>query len=135
MAYFEYLRLDLLPDVALQTNEPLIDDLARRVEECLSDHEERLSGLVRGHLFPVLIYQIGECFEQELALVEFMNHLTDERVKFRKAPFDHPELVLPNGHTGVENGVALDDNFVLPAVGREGGDPFMPFEEALEAGY
>jgi cytochrome c peroxidase len=71
----------------------------------------------------------------QLALVEFMNHLTDERVKFRKAPFDHPELVLPNGHTGVENGVALDDNFVLPAVGREGGDPFMPFEEALETGY
>ena len=71
----------------------------------------------------------------KLALVEFMNHLTDERVKFRKAPFDHPELVLPNGHTGVENGVALDDNFVLPAVGREGGDPFMPFEEALETGY
>ena len=71
----------------------------------------------------------------QLALVEFMNHLTDERVKFRKAPFDHPELILPNGHSGVEDGVALDDNFVLPAVGREGGDPFMPFEEALETGY
>lgn len=71
----------------------------------------------------------------QLALVEFMKHLTDERVKFRKAPFDHPEIVLPNGHTGVENGVALDNNIVLPAVGREGGDPFMPFEEALETGY
>lgn len=73
--------------------------------------------------------------DDQLALVEFMKHLTDERVKFRKAPFDHPELILPNGHTGVENGVALDDNFVLPAVGREGGDPFMSFEEALEVGY
>jgi choice-of-anchor C domain-containing protein len=71
----------------------------------------------------------------QLALVAFMKHLTDERVKFRKAPFDHPQLILPNGHTGVENGVALDDDFVLPAVGREGGDPFMPFEEALETGY
>ncbi len=71
----------------------------------------------------------------QLALVEFMKHLTDERVKFRKAPFDHPEIILPNGHTGVENGVALDNNIVLPAVGREGGDPFMPFEEALESGY
>jgi cytochrome c peroxidase len=71
----------------------------------------------------------------QLALVEFMKHLTDERVKFRKAPFDHPEIVLPNGHSGVENGVALDNNFVLPAVGREGGEPFMSFEEALETGY
>ncbi len=73
--------------------------------------------------------------EDQLALVEFMKHLTDERVKFRKAPFDHPEIVLPNGHSGVENGVALDNDFVLPAVGRDGGDPFMPFEEALETGY
>ena len=56
MAYFEYLGLDLFPYVALETNEPLIDDLASRVEEGLSDHEERLSGLVRGHLFPVLVY-------------------------------------------------------------------------------
>jgi cytochrome c peroxidase len=71
----------------------------------------------------------------QLALVEFMLHLTDQRVKFQKAPFDHPQLVLPNGHTGVDNGVALDNDFVLPAVGRDGGSPFMPFEEALETGY
>ena len=73
--------------------------------------------------------------EGQLALVEFMKHLTDERVKFRKAPFDHPEIILPNGHTGVEDGVALDNNIVLPATGRDGGDPFMPFEEALGDGY
>ncbi len=73
--------------------------------------------------------------EGQLALVEFMKHLTDDRVKFRKAPFDHPEIILPNGHTGVEDGVALDNNIVLPATGRDGGDPFMPFEEALGDGY
>ena len=73
--------------------------------------------------------------DAQLDLVEFMKHLTDERVKFRKAPFDHPQLILPNGHTGVENGVALDNNIELPAVGRDGGDPFMPFEEALTNGY
>jgi cytochrome c peroxidase len=71
----------------------------------------------------------------QLDLVEFMKHLTDERVKYRRAPFDHPQLILPNGHSGVENGVALDENIVLPAVGRDGGDPFMPFEEALTNGY
>lgn len=73
--------------------------------------------------------------EGQQALVEFMKHLTDERVKFRKAPFDHPEIILPNGHTGVEDGVALDNDIVLPATGRDGGDPFMPFEEALNSDY
>ena len=71
----------------------------------------------------------------QLDLVEFMKHLTDERVKYSRAPFDHPQLILPNGHSGVENGVALDGNIVLPAVGRDGGDPFRPFEEALTNGY
>jgi len=35
--------------------------------------------------------------ENIAAAVEFMLHLTDPRVKYRKAPFDHPELVLPRG--------------------------------------
>lgn len=68
------------------------------------------------------------------AVVEFMKHLTDPRVKFRKAPFDHPELILPNGHQEPQNGVALDINYVLPAVGRNGGEPFGTFEEVLENG-
>lgn len=73
--------------------------------------------------------------QAQLDLVEFLKHLTDERVKYRRGPFDHPQLILPNGHSGVENGVALDNDFVLPAVGRDGGDPLMPFEEALMNGY
>lgn len=68
------------------------------------------------------------------AVVEFMKHLTDPRVKYQKAPFDHPELIIPNGHSGIESGEALDNNFVLPAVGRNGGEPFGTFEEALESG-
>ncbi|MDQ3058601.1 MAG: cytochrome-c peroxidase [Pseudomonadota bacterium] len=31
-------------------------------------------------------------------LVAFLLSLTDERVKYRKAPFDHPSICLPNGH-------------------------------------
>ena len=42
-----------------------------------------------------------------LALVAFMKALTDERVRYEEAPFDHPELVLPNGD-------------LLPAVGAGG---------------
>lgn len=31
----------------------------------------------------------------EIALVDFLLALTDERVKFQRAPFDHPELIVP----------------------------------------
>jgi hypothetical protein len=31
----------------------------------------------------------------EVALVDFLLALTDERVKFQRAPFDHPELIVP----------------------------------------
>ncbi len=67
-------------------------------------------------------------------LVEFMKTLTDERVRFDKAPFDHPELVIANGHTGVENGVAADNNLVLPAVGRDGGEEVLAFDQIVSGG-
>jgi hypothetical protein len=73
--------------------------------------------------------------QAQLDVVEFTKHLTDEQVKFRKAPFDHPQLILPNGVKEIKDGVALDNVIELPAVGRDGGDPFMPFEEALTTGY
>jgi hypothetical protein len=34
---------------------------------------------------------------EKLALVEFMKALTDDRVRFEKAPFDHPQLCVANG--------------------------------------
>jgi cytochrome c peroxidase len=63
------------------------------------------------------------------ALVEFMKTLTDERVRHRRAPFDHPELVIPNGHRGSVGGIALDADLVLEAVGRQGGEALLSFEE------
>ncbi len=38
-------------------------------------------------------------------LVKFLMSLTDDRVRFEKKPFDHPEIQVPNGHPG--NNVAL----------------------------
>lgn len=70
--------------------------------------------------------------DDQKALVEFMKHLTDERVRYQKAPFDHPELIITNGHTGIEGGVALDNDFVLPAVGKKGGQPFGSFDQILK---
>jgi len=68
------------------------------------------------------------------ALVEFLEHLTDERVRKQKAPFDHPQLVIPNGHAEECYEEALDQLIVIPANGREGGEGLWTFEQTLERG-
>jgi cytochrome c peroxidase len=66
---------------------------------------------------------------QKEALVAFLRSLTDERVRFRRAPFDHPELFVPNGQTGAQGlpGQAADIMLHIPAVGRSGGAPLPNF--------
>jgi cytochrome c peroxidase len=68
------------------------------------------------------------------AVVEFMLHLTDPRVKYRAAPFDHPEIFLPNGHQMPVASTATDKLLRLPETGAEGGAPLKSFEHALEYG-
>jgi cytochrome c peroxidase len=74
-------------------------------------------------------------------LVAFMKALTDERVRWEKAPFDHPSLKIPNGHIGDENKVSLnpatDQWLLLPAVGAAGRNvkglsALKSFEEGLK---
>jgi cytochrome c peroxidase len=81
------------------------------------------------------------------ALVAFLEALTDERVLYRRAPFDHPQLFVPNGHVGDHlqsadvnrDGRADDVMLEIPAVGAAGGPPlpgflvgpFAPNEDAL----
>ncbi len=80
------------------------------------------------------IQNLGLSDQQQTDLVEFMKALTDERVRDRKAPFDHPELFIPNGHPGNQNSVTPDANgkatdqlLRIPAVGRNGGAPLPTF--------
>jgi len=62
-------------------------------------------------------------------LVAFLGRpLTDPRVAHQRAPFDHPQLFVPDGHsmTGshpriTPEGVARDVLLEIPAVGRKGG--------------
>jgi cytochrome c peroxidase len=69
------------------------------------------------------------------AIVEFLETLTDERVIFRRAPFDHPQLFVPNGHPGDSistqdanyDGQADDVMIMIPAVGAAGGTPLPGF--------
>ena len=71
------------------------------------------------------------------ALVAFLEALTDERVLYRRAPFDHPQLFVPNGHRGDQNGTcgpnpqAHDVMVEIAAVGAEGGDPLPGFLEGV----
>lgn len=70
------------------------------------------------------------------AIVAFLKSLTDERVRRRCAPFDHPELYIPNGHLGNEStvfndgfGRARDSLLLLPATGKNGAAPLKNFLE------
>jgi cytochrome c peroxidase len=70
------------------------------------------------------------------ALVAFLLTLTDERVRRRRAPFDHPQLFVPDGHEGSsvsvaagEKGEAKDVLVEIPAIGRHGGPPLRAFLE------
>jgi hypothetical protein len=61
-------------------------------------------------------------------IAAFLRTLTDERVRWEQAPFDHPSLTLPNGHVGSETWVkfskatnqAQQQTVNLPAIGAAG---------------
>jgi cytochrome c peroxidase len=75
---------------------------------------------------------LGLNSQQKADLVTFLRTgLTDERVLLEQAPFDHPQLFVPNGHPGNQfsvtssgntNGTptATDQLVEIPAVGRNG---------------
>jgi len=75
------------------------------------------------------------------AIVAFLEALTDERVVYQRAPFDHPQLFVPNGHPGdststtdVDRNGLADDLFVeIAAVGAEGGAPLPGFLKGVFA--
>jgi len=75
-------------------------------------------------------------------LIAFLKTLTDDRVRYEKAPFDHPEIKIPHGHVGDSQAVSggnpiaavlAKDNFLtIEAVGAEGNtSPLLPFEHQL----
>ena len=75
--------------------------------------------------------------DEVYALTAFLQALTDERVLYRSAPFDHPQLFVPNGHRGSAEHVhdtntdtLADDLMVeITEVGAAGGAPLPGFLE------
>lgn len=83
-------------------------------------HQENLE-----HLDP-FIDTIALNEAQQRELVDFLLALTDERVRWEQAPFDHPQLLVPNGHEEKITGnpkrtrVLVDRMLEIPAVGAAG---------------
>ena len=82
------------------------------------------------------IQPLGLTPPEKEALVAFLMSLTDERVRYRRAPFDHPSICLPNGHpdsistSSATDGVAPDANpqLCLKETGAAGSrTPLLPF--------
>jgi len=85
-------------------------------------------------LFPLTLGQT-----ERDAIVAFLKSLTDERVRWEMAPFDHPALKVPHGSPGDEftttmnsDGTAKDSYLAIPAVGAAGRAakglaPLQPF--------
>lgn len=82
------------------------------------------------------IGRIGLSAQERADLVAFLKSLTDSRVRYKSAPFDHPELRITYGHAGDQSRItlskdkmALDSWTTLPAVGRTGTllFPLQPF--------
>ncbi len=72
--------------------------------------------------------------DDKAALVDFLLSLTDERVKYAQAPFDHPELIIPTDGTAPDNisgpgALMADGRFRhIAAVGSTGrSTPLQPF--------
>ncbi len=70
---------------------------------------------------------LGLTESEKRDLVAFLLSLTDERVRFERAPFDHPSICVPDGHQGNttvvavdSNGDAVDINRCIDAVGKRG---------------
>ncbi len=85
-----------------------------------------------------LIVQQGITDQQIQKVISFLESLTDDRVRYERAPFDHPQLFVPYGHPGDQtattgvNGLAEDILEEVPAVGANGrATPLPTFEETL----
>lgn len=117
----------------------------------LANLEEVVEFYTRGGNFQTASKHFGFVFPQDelrfeaaarAQIVAFLETLTDERVRFERAPFDHPALRVPHGHVGDAVGVvgghplapalAQDRFFDIPAVGAGGrSTPLPSFEELL----
>jgi cytochrome c peroxidase len=89
------------------------------------------------------IDNLGLTLQDKTDLVDFMrNGLTDPRTVSQAAPFDHPQLLTPNGHPQGASGYPVQPDpkhpgqattqlMEIPAVGKDGGKRLPTFLENM----
>jgi cytochrome c peroxidase len=103
------------------------------------DFYDRGGNAANTHHFATGVFTHGFTPQQKADLVAFLKGLTDERVRWERAPFDHPSLSVPHGHgegaSPRDPRYAPDDLIQVPAVGKSGRDaesgPLKEFQSFL----
>lgn len=111
----------------------------KNLEEVIEFYN-RGGNLINANHFETFVFPQGFSTQEKSDLIAFLKSLTDERVRWEKAPFDHPELTIPNGASpgvgaSIRPNVTADNMEVIPAVGKAGRTaaqgPLESFERAL----
>jgi hypothetical protein len=117
----------------------------------MSSLEQVLEFYARGGNFDPIGKNFAFVFEQsELAgnaqnradIITFLQTLTDGRVRYEQAPFDHPAITINHGHAGnnvsisknnpLSPNLAADEVLQIQAVGANGrATPLLPFDQTL----
>ncbi|AYH44100.1 cytochrome c peroxidase [Azoarcus sp. DN11] len=92
------------------------------------------------------IHPLGLTDEEKDDLVAFLTSLTDDRVRYERAPFDRPSISIPNGAPAdvaaaiclfTQDACAVEARVEIPAVGATGhvqalGTPHTPYANFLD---
>lgn len=116
---------------SMATLEQVMEFYARRGNVDNDDLHFQLSGI-----------SLANSSKNRADLIAFLKTFTDDRVRYEKAPFDHPELTIPNGHVGdhqfvtpgspLNAALAKEETMTIPAVGANGSSsPLLPFDSYL----
>ena len=98
----------------------------KSLEEVIEFYDRGGNAENAGH-FGTFVFPQHFTPEEKRDLLAFLLTLTDERVRWERAPFDHPSLAVPHGHTdpaaNASGPNAADLILQIPAVGRSGRTP------------
>jgi hypothetical protein len=111
----------------------------KSLEEVIEFYD-RGGNLVNANHFETFVFPQGFSAQDKADLVAFLKSLTDERVRWERAPFDHPQITIPTGvipgaPSALRANINADSYETIPAVGKNGRSlaegPLEPFEKAL----
>ena len=95
----------------------------KSLEEVI-DFYDRGGNVANQQHFATGVFVHGLTEQSKADLIAFLKGLTDERVRWERAPFDHPSLTVPHGHLNAPRAEgdirAREEWLQVPAVGKGG---------------